>query len=166
MHPKVIQRTRVARIAAFVALAGCGAQDAQEGSKGNHAPAGADHRRLVSPLRASVEVPKMLYERNLISVPEVNRKMNEAVLEISREGASPDSVMPRFFRWLEDWAAAHPDQVEAARLAGGAYTLEARRLYVDTDSSRRAQVDSVRALARSTAKRQIEFAGPPSATGH
>lgn len=100
----------------------------------------------------------MLYERNLVSVPEVNQKMNEAVLRISRDGASPDSVMPLLFRWLEDWVAAHPAQVEAARLAGGAYTPEARRTYVDTDSSRKMQTDSIRRLVRSKAWRRIEAA--------
>jgi len=70
--------------------------------------------------------------------------MNDAVLQIARDGASPDSVMPRFYGWLEDWMATHPAQVEAARLAGGAYSREARRTYVDTDSSRKAQIDSIR----------------------
>lgn len=98
----------------------------------------------------------MLYERNLISDPEVNRKMNEAVLRIMQDGASPDSVMPNFLSWLEDWVSTHPAQVESARLTGGAYTAEARRLYVDTDSSRRVQTDSIRRLILQSAKGRIE----------
>jgi hypothetical protein len=98
----------------------------------------------------------MLYERNLISDPEVNRKMNEAVLRITKDGASPDSVMPNFLDWLEDWVDTHPAQAEAARLASGAYTMEARRMYVDTDSSRKAQTDSIRRLVRAIAKRRTE----------
>lgn len=100
----------------------------------------------------------MLYGRNLISNLEVNRKMNDAVLRITRAGAPPDSVMPQLLDWLKDWVSTHPLQVEASRLAGGAYTSEARRMYVDTDSSRKAQIDSIRQLVRDRAKRHIEVA--------
>lgn len=101
----------------------------------------------------------MLYERNLISDPEVNRKLNDAVLRITRDGASPGSVMPNFLRWLEDWVSTHPIEVEAARLAGSAYTPEARWLYADTDSSRKAQTDSIRRMVWARAKHHIEVIG-------
>ncbi|HEX8361362.1 MAG TPA: hypothetical protein VF613_14710 [Longimicrobium sp.] len=98
----------------------------------------------------------MLYEQNLVSDPEVNRKMNQAALRIVEDGVPPESEIPLLLRWLEQWVATHPAQVEAARLAGGPYSPEARRLYIDTDSSRKAQTDSIRRLVRERAKRRIE----------
>jgi hypothetical protein len=117
-----------------------------------------DERALATPEQAVIGVRKLLYEQNLIRDPEVNRKMKEAVLRITRDGAPSDSVMPDLYRWLEDWTATHPAEIEAARLAGGGYTAEARRVYVDTDSSRKAQTDSIRRLVRERARRRIEDA--------
>lgn len=138
-------------------LGGCApGNDRENGTrKSTHA---RNERALVTPEQASVGVRDLLYERNLIRDPEVNRKMKEAVLRIAQDGAPSDSVMPDLHRWLEDWAATHPAQVEAARLAGGGYTAEARRVYVDTDSSRNAQTDSIRRLVRERARRRIEAA--------
>ena len=59
---------------------------------------------------------ELLYRRNLIADPQVNAKMNEYVLAVSRDGVAVDSVMPEFHRWLAAWARAHPDRVAAARL--------------------------------------------------
>lgn len=116
---------------------------------------GGAHR---SPDAVTIGIRRLLYEQNLIRDPEVNRKMNEAVLRITRDGASSDSVMPDLYRWLQEWATTHPAQVEAARLAGGGYSAEARRTYVDTDSSREAQTDSIRRIVRERARRRIEAA--------
>lgn len=66
---------------------------------------------------ASARVSELLYDRGLIADAEVNRKMNEYVLAMSRDGFPPDSVMPAFARWLEAWARANPDRAAAARLA-------------------------------------------------
>jgi hypothetical protein len=129
----------------------------QEHTPGDRTKLWSDQKSLL-PDPVSAEVSKLLYERNLISDPEVNRKMNDVVLQISRDGVAPQSAMPLFFRWLEDWASKHPAQVEAARLAGGAYTLDARRTYIDTDSAREAQIDSIRRLIRESATRRIEAA--------
>lgn len=90
----------------------------------------------------------MLYERNLISEPEVNAKMNEVLLRISREKVPADSVMPEFYAWLDQWASDHPDRVAAARLAGGAYSPEAVRERARTDSVQKAQADSARRASR------------------
>jgi hypothetical protein len=142
--------------AGVVVLSGCNSGGKREEAWRGQVAASLDRRHLPNLQRTSVEVSKILYERNLISEPEVNRKMNEAVLRITKDGASPDSVMPNFLNWLEDWIDAHPAQAEAARLVGGAYTIEARRMYVDTDSSRKAQTDSIRRLVRARAKRRTE----------
>lgn len=75
--------------------------------------------RALSPEEASARVSELLYSRNLITDPEVSRKMNEYVLAMSRDGVPSDSVMPDAARWLDAWARAHPDRVAAARLASG-----------------------------------------------
>jgi hypothetical protein len=63
------------------------------------------------------QVSELLYGRNLIADPEVNARMNEYVLQVSRDGRSADSVIPEFHEWLAAWARDHPDRVAAARLA-------------------------------------------------
>jgi hypothetical protein len=73
--------------------------------------------RLLPPAEASRQVSDLLYRRNLIADPEVNARMNEYVLQVSRDGRSIDSVMPDFHRWLAAWARDHPDRATAARLA-------------------------------------------------
>jgi hypothetical protein len=141
----------------ILGLGGCApGNDRENGTRmSTHA---RNERALATPEQASIGVRKLLYERNLIDDPEVNRKMKEAVLRIAHDGAPSDSVMPDLYRWLEDWAATHPAQVDAARLAGGGYSAEARRVYVDTDSSRKAQTDSIRRLVRERARRRIGHA--------
>lgn len=142
---------------ATLGLGGCApGSDRENGTrKSTHA---RNERALATPEQALIGVRELLYERNLIRDPEVNQKMKEAVLRIAEDGSPSDSVMPDLHRWLEDWAATHPAQVEAARLAGGGYSAEARRVYVDTDSSRKAQTDSIRRLVRERARRRIEAA--------
>jgi hypothetical protein len=92
---------------ACLALAACGADAKREDD------------RLLAPAEASARVSELLYGRNLIADPEVNARMNEYVLAVSRDGVPADSVMPEFHRWLARWARAHPDRVAAARLATG-----------------------------------------------
>lgn len=74
-------------------------------------------RDRIDPAAASARVSVLLYQQGLVSDPEVNAKMNEYVLAVSRDGVSVDSVMPEFRHWLEAWAQAHPDRVATARLA-------------------------------------------------
>ncbi len=145
------------RAAVVLALAACDAGGGQEVSGEGRAISTLDQPPNTPLSRVSSEVARMLYEQNLISNPEVNREMNRAALRITKEGASPESVMPIFLRWLERWAATHPAQVEAARLAGSSYTPTARRLYADTDSTRKAQTDSIRLLVQARAKRRLEL---------
>ena len=151
------KKSFVAVATVIATLVGCYLKVVRENWKGDQSPT-SDQKPLLPASKASAEVSRMLYERNLISNPEVNRRMNQTVLQISRDGAAPDSVMPVFFHWLENWASTHPTEVEAARLVGGAYTLEARAVYVDTDSSRNAQTDSIRRLVRERARRRSEQA--------
>lgn len=66
-----------------------------------------------------MRVSELLYGQNLIGEPQVNAKMNEYVLAVSRDGVHADSVMPEFHWWLARWARAHPDRVAAARLQPG-----------------------------------------------
>jgi hypothetical protein len=80
-------------------------------------PAPAAHRDHLDPAEASAQVSVLLYQQGLVSDPEVNAKMNEYVLAVSRDGVPVDSVMPEFHHWLEAWARAHPDRAAAARLA-------------------------------------------------
>lgn len=157
---------KAAARAVFVAvvLAGCQAREVGEADPASRHSSALDRPRLRLPGEASAQVSRMLYEQNLISDPEVNREMNEAVLRITKGGASPDSVMPRFCRWLERWASTHPARVDAARLAG-AYTSEARRMYADTHSSRKVQTDSIRRLVEARARRRRE-ASLHSVAGH
>jgi hypothetical protein len=75
--------------------------------------------RVLPPAEASARVSELLYGLNLISDRQVNAKMNEYVLALSRDGIPADSVMPEFHRWLEDWARAHPERVASARLEPG-----------------------------------------------
>ncbi|HEX6372877.1 MAG TPA: hypothetical protein VF006_28400 [Longimicrobium sp.] len=70
----------------------------------------------------------MLYERNLIADPEVGAKMNEYVLQVSRDGIRADSVMLAFHRWLVRWMAEHPERVDSAWAAPAPYRLRGRHL--------------------------------------
>lgn len=92
------------RLAACLVLTGCAAEG----------PTGEDE--LLAPADASARVSELLYGRNLVADPQVNAKMNEYILAVSRDGIHIDSVMPEFHRWLSDWARAHPERVAAARL--------------------------------------------------
>lgn len=74
---------------------------------------------MLPPGEASARVSEMLYGQNLISDSQVNAKMNEYVLAVSRDGVPADSVMPEFHRWLVEWVRVHPNLVEAARLEPG-----------------------------------------------
>jgi len=91
-------------VLAFLALSGC----AGDG--------GARDEQTLSPAEASVRVSELLYQQNLITYRQVNEKMNEYVLAVSRDGVPADSVMPGFHRWLEAWTRTHPHSVAAARL--------------------------------------------------
>jgi hypothetical protein len=73
--------------------------------------------RLLPPAEASRQVSDLLYGRNLIADPEVNARMNEYVLQVSRDGRPADSVIPEFHQWLTAWARDHPDRVNDARVA-------------------------------------------------
>ena len=95
------------RVLGLLVLAGC----AGEGGK-----AGGE---TLPPAEASARVTELLYGQNLVADPQVNAKMNEYVLAVSRDGAPADSVLPEFHRWLEAWARTHPDRVAAARLETG-----------------------------------------------
>lgn len=92
------------RVLALLAIAGCAGEEREAG------------RETLPPAQASARVTELLYRRNLIADPQVNAKMNEYVLAVSRDGVAVDSVMPEFHRWLAAWARAHPDRVAAARL--------------------------------------------------
>lgn len=106
----------------------------------------------------SEAIAKLLYDQNLISNPEVNRKMNEVVVRISRDGASQDSAMSTFHHWLDEWTATHPLQVEEARLAGGGYNAEAQRMNAAADSTCKSQTDSIRKLVQERLRRRVESA--------
>jgi hypothetical protein len=78
---------------------------------------------LLPPVEAAVAVSDLLYRQNLIVDPEVNERMNRYVLQVSRDGQPTDSVMPRFHRWLVEWAAQHPDRVALAREQPAPYVV-------------------------------------------
>ena len=99
--------TRGLTTLAFLVFSGC----VGEGKQGDS--------HLLSPAEVSARVSELLYRKNLISDPEVNAKMNEFILLVSRDGVSADSVMPEFHGWLAVWTRAHPDRVAAARLQAG-----------------------------------------------
>ena len=82
---------------------------------------------MLPPAEASARVSELLYGRNLIADPQVNARMNEYVLAVSRDGVPADSVMPEFHRWLEAWARDHPHRVAAARLVPGQVEVPAPR---------------------------------------
>lgn len=88
----------------LVVAAGC----AGEGRK-----AGGE---TLPPAEASARVTELLYGQNLVADPQVNAKMNEYVLAVSRDRVPLDSVMPEFHRWLVEWAHTHPGRAQAARL--------------------------------------------------
>jgi hypothetical protein len=100
---RCLVRVRVL-VLVLLAVAGCAAEGTESG--GETRP----------PAEASARVTELLYGHNLIANPQVNAKMNEYVLAVSRDGVPVDSVMPEFHRWLTAWARAHPDRVAAARL--------------------------------------------------
>ncbi|HEX6369796.1 MAG TPA: hypothetical protein VF006_12830 [Longimicrobium sp.] len=77
---------------------------------------------MLPPAEASARVTELLYGQNLIADPQVNAKMNEYVLAVSRDGVPADAVMPEFHRWLAGWTRARPDRVAAARLEVGTPT--------------------------------------------
>ena len=95
---------------AAAVLAGCAGDGREAGGEG------------LPPTEASVRVTELLYGQNLVADPQVNAKMNEYVLAVSRDGVPADSVMPEFHRWLAAWARAHPDRVAAAQLEPGPST--------------------------------------------
>ncbi|HEX6041658.1 MAG TPA: hypothetical protein VFZ20_26660 [Longimicrobium sp.] len=65
---------------------------------------------------ATARVGDLLYARNLISDPVVNEKVRGYVAAVDRDGASADSVLREFDRWLAEWSRRHPDRVARARL--------------------------------------------------
>jgi hypothetical protein len=108
----LVRRLLGGSLAILVVLAGPGCRGEGQGGESRSLP----------PAEATRQVSDLLYRRNLIADPEVNAKMNEYVLQVSRDGRSADSVMPDFHRWLSQWAHEHADRVAAARLAPGAAT--------------------------------------------
>jgi hypothetical protein len=138
-------------------LTGCRAGEGRADGSGKSTVRAAD-RPILAPAQAAAALDRMLYGENLISVPEVNQRTKVAVLRVARDSRARDSVMPALHRWLEDWAAAHPAQAQAARLAGGGSSPQTRGADADNRSSVRAQTDSIRGLVRERAKRRIEAA--------
>lgn len=65
---------------------------------------------------ATARVGDLLYARNLISDPEVNEKARGYIAAVDRDGASADSVLREFDRWLAEWSRRHPDRAARARL--------------------------------------------------
>lgn len=76
---------------------------------------GSRETKRLRPAQASRAISEMLYEENLISDPEVNHKMNEYVLAVSRDGTRVEVVLPEFHHWLEEWVRRNPDRVAAAK---------------------------------------------------
>jgi hypothetical protein len=74
-------------------------------------------RERLTPAEASARVSELLYGQNLISDPQVNQKMNEYVLAVSRDGIPADSVLSAFHLWLTEWARANPGRVAQLRIA-------------------------------------------------
>jgi hypothetical protein len=138
-------------------LAGCRAGEGGANVSGESTVRAAD-RPLLAPAQAAAAVDRMLYEENLISVPEVSLMTKEALLRVARDNSARDSVMPALHRSLEDWAAAHPAQAKAARVAGGSPGPRARGADADNPPPVRAQTDSIRRLVRERARRRIEAA--------
>lgn len=140
-------------VIAFTLVAGCQAGEGRQSSNGKSTGTGRPHLPLAE---ASVKVDQMLYRENLIQDPEVNEEAKKAVLRVTRDPTARDSVMPAFHRWLEDWAATHPSQAKAARLAGNSPV--GGRSDVDRGSTVMRQTDSIRQLVRMRAQRRIEAA--------
>lgn len=140
-----------------IGLGGCRPGEGRQGGSTGSTIRAAD-RPLLAPAAATAGVDWMLYEQNLISVPEVSERTKVAALRVARDNRARDSVMPALHRWLEDWAAAHPAQVKAARLAGGSPGAQARGADADNPPSVRAQTDSIRRLVRERARRRVEAA--------
>jgi hypothetical protein len=90
---------RWSEVLLVLVLAGCGPADDRAAAE-----------------EASARLSELLYSQNLVGDPEVNAKMNEHVLAVSRDGAPADSVMADFHRWLARWVRANPDRAAAARL--------------------------------------------------
>jgi hypothetical protein len=72
-------------------------------------------------------VSDLLYKENLITDPEVNQRMNEYILKVSRDGVAADSVMPEFHQWLVNWARKHPERVADARARPAPYVGPKRK---------------------------------------
>ncbi|HEX8211845.1 MAG TPA: hypothetical protein VF584_16840 [Longimicrobium sp.] len=138
-------------------VGGCQAGEESEARSGKETARAAD-RPILAPAPAAAAVARMLYEENLVSVPEVSERTKEAVLRVARDNHSRDSVMPALHRWLENWAAAHPVEAKAARLAGGNSKAQAHGTDAHAPPSVRAQTDSIRLLVRIRARRRIEAA--------
>lgn len=147
----------VAAAALALALGGCRAGDERQDGNGKEVERAVD-RPLLAPAQAAAAVNRMLYEENLVSVPEVSERTKEAVLRVARDTRSRDSVMPGLHRWLEDWAAAHPAKTKAARLAGYTSSAQVRGAHAYGPASVRAQTDSIRRRVRLQARHRIEAA--------
>lgn len=148
---------KVACAAAALAMVLGGCQPREERQDGNaKSTVRTADRPLLAPPQAGAAVDRMLYGDNLISAPEVSQKTKEALLRIARDNRARDSVMPALHRWLEEWAAAHPAQVKAARMAGGGPRPGTRGADADSPRSIRAQTDSIRSLVRMRAWRRME----------
>lgn len=98
------------RMLACVAMGGCAGEDRRSGAE------------MLTPAEAAARVTGLLYGRNLVADSQINAKMNEYVLAVSRDGVPADSIMPEFHRWLAAWARTHADRAAAARLEPGART--------------------------------------------
>jgi len=147
--------TRATAVVVLSLLVGCQEEGGRQNSSGKSTDA-AIGQPLLPAAEASAKVDQMLYRENLIRDREVSHRAKEAILRVTRVPSARDSVMPAFHRWLEDWAATHPAQAKAARVAGNR-PVEARS-DVDMGPTVREQTDSIRQLVRVRAQRRIEAA--------
>lgn len=152
----IMQATAVIVLALFV---GCKPGKGPQDSRGEITVTRIG-RPLLLPAAASAEIDQMLYQENLIRDPEVSEAAREAILRVTRDPAVRDTVMPAFHRWLEDWAATHPAEAKAARLAGNSPV--GGRSGVEMGPTVREQTDSIRQLVRVRARGRIEAAQAPT----
>jgi len=147
--------TNATAVVVLALVTGCQAGEGPQNSSGKSTVIEIE-RPLLPTAEASARVDQMLYQENLIRDREVSERAREAILRVTRVPATRDSVMPAFHRWLEYWAATHPAQAKAARVAGN--SPGGRGSDVDMGPTVREQTDSIRQLVQVRARRRIEAA--------